>query len=785
MNLLKRTRVRQREQGVPTMTHELWRRWRALTRAAGVPLAVLCAFALLLPATVSAVMAAQAPSPSNGGAGSVKIVSVDVTGNLHVPTQTIMSVVAARPGQPYDPAVVQADLARINALGYFADIAPPLVRPRPGGIAITYRVVENPVISKITFTGNQKVPSDTLLALMDTSVGQVFNTNTFRQDVLKINNYYERIGYGGQVPTHVKDINLDPKTGALALTILEGLTVRNIIIGGDPLLPPTVILPHLTLKPGAEYSDAMRDADFKKLQDLYDKTFHLEIGNFEGGIVPSSIDLKNDTADVKYDIYVARIAVVEITGNTRTKDQVIRRELRVRPGMVVNQDAIKRDYERLNALGYFSKIEPDIKPGPDPKKPQDVTLVWHVTEQRTAQASVGFGYSGGLTGQGLYGTLGFSDNNLHGTGNSASIQFEQGARTSVAQVSANVPYLGNTPQSQKYSVSGSIFGNKTTYYYPVYGVGVTSIPSAGGNHAIPVTLYPTSTSNQISNVVATNVSSAIGGSLTVGRRLSDYTILSLGAGTQQIRYNTTVPSPYFFQGNQPSLQVLPTPPPCSVCSTFPNSGGSFGINASSIANINTGLPYNLRTGTLGLQTITLDDPFNPRTGIKGLFSETYSAPAIGSNFNFTQTTLDIAKFFPLLKDATLGVHGVGYFSTGVIPPSNLFTFSDQQMRGYNQVFYATNAYLGQVELRQPLTVDRRLTIAVFVDELDYHIRGAYPLVNPYTNRITGNPADWALYGDAGIGVRFDVPQLGLHTVRIDFAKGANGTHTSFGIGQSF
>ena len=182
-------------------------------------------------------MTALSTPPLAASAAAPKIVSVDVTGNLHVPTQTIMTVVQARPGQPYDPKVVQEDLARINALGYFADIAPPLIRQRPGGIAITYRVVENPVISKIVFAGNQKVPSDTLLALMDLSVGQVFNTNTFRQDVLKINNYYERIGYGGQVPTHVKDINLDPQTGALTLTIQEGLVVRHIIIGGDPLLP--------------------------------------------------------------------------------------------------------------------------------------------------------------------------------------------------------------------------------------------------------------------------------------------------------------------------------------------------------------------------------------------------------------------------------------------------------------------------------------------------------------------------------------------------------------------
>jgi outer membrane protein assembly factor BamA len=728
-------------------------------------------------------MAALSIAPASPATGP-KIVSVDITGNLHVPTQTIMSVIAARPGQPYDPKVVQQDLARINALGYFADIAPPLIRQRPNGIAITYRVVENPVITKIAFTGNQKVPSDTLAALMDLSVGQVFNTNTFRQDVLKINNYYERIGYGGQVPTHVKDINLDAQTGALTLTIQEGLVVKNIIIGGDPLLPPPYLLPHLTLKPGGVYSDAVRDADYKALEKLYEDKFHIEVGNFEGGIVPSSIDLKAGTADVKYDIYVARIAVVEVTGNTRTKDSVIRRELRERPGMVLNTDAIKRDYQRLNALNFFSKVEPDVKAGPDPKKPQDVTLVWHVTEQRTATASIGFGYSGGLTGLGLYATLGFSDNNLHGTGNSAGIQFQEGARAGTAQLNLSVPYLGNTPQGQKYTAGGSLFTNHTTYYYPIYGIaGSGSSIASNSTIPIPVTLYPSTSSQEVSGVVATSTSGATGATGNIGRRLSDYTILSFNLTGEKIRYDTTVPSPYYFQGNQPNIFVGPTPSP--IGSTAQNYGGSFGIAASSIANVNTGAPYNLATTGLSLQTITLDDPFNPRSGIKALLNGVVSEPAIGSNFSYTQTTLDLAKFFPVLKDATLGIHGLADNSSGVIPPSSLFTFSDQQMRGYNQVFYATNAYLGQIELRQPVALDRRITLAVFVDELDYHIRGAYPLLNPYTNRITGYPANWALYGDAGFGIRFDVPQLGLRTVRIDFAKGVNGTHTSFGIGQSF
>jgi outer membrane protein assembly factor BamA len=145
----------------------------------------------------------------------------------------------------------------------------------------------------------------------------------------------------------------------------------------------------------------------------------------------------------------------------------------------------------------------------------------------------------------------------------------------------------------------------------------------------------------------------------------------------------------------------------------------------------------------------------------------------------------LAKFFPVLKDSTLALHAQGRTSTGAIPPQNLYTFSDQQLRGYDSVFYGTDTALGQIELRKPLTADRKFGIALFVDEGGFRVRGAQPLLDPYTNRIIGYPNEWAWRGDYGIGLRFDVPQLGLHTIRIDFAKGSNGTHTSFGIGQSF
>ena len=185
--------------------------------------------------------------------------------------------------------------------------------------------------------------------------------------------------------------------------------------------------------------------------------------------------------------------------------------------MVLNTDAIKRDYERLNALGLLlqSRARHQARPGRQEAAARNAGVARHRAAHRSA--SVGFGYSGGITGQGLYGTLGFSDTNLHGTGNSGSVQFEKGARTE-----RRSDYrLGSVPRQLRRSrrstrVGGQLFANRSTYYYPVYGVTSSSpgIPSVGGNagadsgHALP----GHERRAESAAIVATNTSSSIGAS---------------------------------------------------------------------------------------------------------------------------------------------------------------------------------------------------------------------------------------------------------------------------------
>ncbi len=229
----------------------------------------------------------------------------------------------------------------------------------------------------------------------------------------------------------------------------------------------------------------------------------------------------------------------------------------------------------------------------------------------------------------------------------------------------------------------------------------------------------------------------------------------------------------------PSVSTTPTPIVPGVGNNSPSN--AIGIDAPSLAQINANQPYKVRSVILGVNADTRDDIQNPRRGSHASVSDEISTRSFGSDFNYQLVTLDLARFFPVGKKMTLGLHGRAGASTGAIPTNKLFIFSDQDLRGYSNPFYGTDILLGQVELRFPLTADRKFAVVAFGDSGATRIRGGSSQIG--NELINLNP--YVFHGDVGLGLRFDVPQLGLRTLRLDFAKGAQGTHTSFGIGQSF
>jgi outer membrane protein assembly factor BamA len=714
------------------------------------------------------------------------VTSVRIEGNAKVTSDRILEVVSTKAGDRFVPATAQSDAQAIADLGFFSNVTGPLIQHVRGGVAVTFRVVENPVVREVRFTGNTTASKETLGALLDTVPGQVYNTKTAAQDVIRIDSYYDRLGFGGQVPSHVTKIGLGAD-GVLTVALREGLTVRSVIVdtgtGTDGVLAPDVVKGALVTKPGTPYSDGARNKDYDAIKALYEK-HDLKLGDIAGGVDPASVDLAAGTADVRYTVSVLRVAAIEITGNSKTHDDVIRSELRLRPGMTVTDTALRRDYQRLNNLGYFDKIDFEAKPGPDPKQPALVTLDWQVKEKRTATASLGGGYSGGATGTGLTGNVSVGETNLNGTGVSTQLKVENGPQLTDAQLSLTIPHLGKTEKSHKYSLTTSIFSERQLNLYPVYSAtpapGSTSAPGTSGT---PVSILPPNGVNPqpIAGVFSNYNSKATGASASLGRSLSDTVRVSAGLSLQSISASASLPNGFFFPGAVALNPLAPSSPSFSGSTSINNA---LGIMAPSIAVMQAGKTYGINSFLFGATADTRDDVFNPHSGYTISVGDELSTKALGSSFNYQLITLDAARFFPV-KAATVALHARVGMTTGAIPSTKLFTFSDQELRGYSQVFYGTQSLLGQAELRIPLNADRSFTFVGFVDSGAARIPGGTPLTTGTTNGAVFDVGKYVFHSDLGVGLRFDIKALGIRTIRLDFAKGSQGLHTSFGIGQSF
>jgi len=172
---------------------------------------------------------AAAPAP----ASAPNVVDVSVTGNTHIPTDRILAVVRTKIGQPFDPRSSRTICAP-STISAFS----PIRRRRSSSSArrrfgyVPRR--REPGRNEHPFSGQPR----RLRRHAQRVDGYRPRASVQSQDVprrrLEINSYYDKIGYGGQVPSHVTDVNIDT-AGVLTLTIQEGLTVRHIIIVPPPM----------------------------------------------------------------------------------------------------------------------------------------------------------------------------------------------------------------------------------------------------------------------------------------------------------------------------------------------------------------------------------------------------------------------------------------------------------------------------------------------------------------------------------------------------------------------
>ena len=355
---------------------------------------------------------------------------------------------------------------------------------------IIFQITENnkTKINKILFEGNKSFSDLRLRWQLKETKQQpfymfwrsTFDNEKFREDLELLISFYRNKGYRDFEILNDTIIHTDDsKKMDIVLTVSEGelYKYRNFSWEGMSLFNEEVLEKNLALVKGEQYSEEDFNLGlYSRVQGLY-----LDRGYIYSRIDPQITPVGTDSIDIHFVItenHKVYINNIIIQGNTRTRENVIRRQLRIFPGDIYNQERIARSYREVMMLNFFANAAPNVLPVSDDK----VDIEFNVEEKPAGQASANMGYSQylGLTGGG-----GISLPNFRGRGQSLSFSFNAGVSAGGQNSLGYQPYNSERPKSRSASISftdpmvndtknligGSLYyrmmGGSTMYYSPL------------------------------------------------------------------------------------------------------------------------------------------------------------------------------------------------------------------------------------------------------------------------------------------------------------------------------
>ena len=332
-------------------------------------------------------------------------------------------------------------------------------------IHIRVREGEKIGIKNILFSGNKNFSADELSDQIETKAetwisfldeSGIYKKDILKLDVFRLEGYYQDNGY---LRARVQEpkINIDKKNKEIniSISIEEGSKYRvgKITSNSDDTVSATDVLKALQMKTGDVYSLSKVRAGVMSIGDIYS-----ERGYAYADVNPiTKINENSRTVDVSIEVdrgrkvYVGEITVI---GNTRTLDNVIRREFRLKEGELFDSVKLRRSKQRLNNLQFFEDVKIDTRRG---KESDLVDITTTVTERQTGSVNVGAGFS---SSENLIFNAGISQNNFLGTGRRLVFSTNLSSRRTDFNLSFSDPRIFDT------TMSGGVdaFNRKTNYY---------------------------------------------------------------------------------------------------------------------------------------------------------------------------------------------------------------------------------------------------------------------------------------------------------------------------------
>jgi outer membrane protein insertion porin family len=346
--------------------------------------------------------------------GRPKITDITFTGNKKFSTRKLSKKVKIKVGDPLEEHKLFTEAEEIKKMyqksGYHQTEVKYIMNTdeRTGRASVTLEIKESPKVKIIDvyFEGANAYSQKKLRKIVKTRRHWMFSwltgSGVLKKDVMdedqeRLGEFYRSEGYIDFDLRDVKYLYENPRKMIVYFQIYEGRQYRvgAIDFKGITLFPTNEVLSKLKMKVGDIFTPKGFSQNVTAMEDLYGAKGYIDVEYGRALRVIKKPNTQTGTIDLTYEVEEGSksyIEKIDIRGNTKTKDRVIRRELAVTPGEVFDMTRVKLSRLRLEGLNYFERV--DAGPEPDPTLPPDrKNLVISVAEKNTGNFAVGAGYS--------------------------------------------------------------------------------------------------------------------------------------------------------------------------------------------------------------------------------------------------------------------------------------------------------------------------------------------------------------------------------------------------------
>lgn len=399
------------------------------------------------------------------------IAKITIEGNDEIDRDDIIGQIKTKEFSILDVSTIKNDVQNIQKFYeekgfYLASVKYDLKKDEGENVELVFAVkeFEKVKVKRVTFLGNKSFSDDQLKSIMETREEELFsfmnNAGNFKEfnfqtDIERLKYFYRTKGHlQVNVGTPEITVSEDKRWVFITVKVEEGpkFTVNDITFRGEVLFPEGELFEKVSMKSGDTYSEEVLRRDIQLLTEMYQDegyAFANVLRNLE--IVPGENKVNVDFSFEKGKI--AYFGDITIKGNTKTRDKVIRRELKIEEGQKFSGTFLRESKENVNRLGFFepgSVIFNTVSPrGKDDVLDVEIT----VKEKNTGQISLGAGYSTSSKG---FLQASIAQNNFRGLGQSLSFTLNISGNQQTFSLSFTEPYLFDT----KWTAGGEIFRTK-------------------------------------------------------------------------------------------------------------------------------------------------------------------------------------------------------------------------------------------------------------------------------------------------------------------------------------